>query len=142
MIEARVLVLVLDRDLFLRLDRLVQPVGPAPADHQAPGELVDDDDFAVLHHVVLVAVEKMVRAERRVQMVDQIDVRRLVQARARRQQADVRQDLFRFLVAGLRQDDLVVLLVHVEVAWRLRVVGLFFSCAWRVRSSATWFILW
>src|SRR5690242_18908323 len=55
------LVLALDRHPFLRLDRLVQPVAPAPADHQAPGELVDDDDlglavFALLDDVVLLAV--------------------------------------------------------------------------------------
>jgi hypothetical protein len=36
----------------------VQAVGPAPARHQAAGEFVDDDDFAVLHDVVLVAVEQ------------------------------------------------------------------------------------
>jgi hypothetical protein len=42
------LVLVLDLHAFLGLDRLVQAVGPAPARHQAAGELVDDDDFAVL----------------------------------------------------------------------------------------------
>ena len=34
-----------------------RPVGPAPARHQAAGELVDDDDLVVLHHVVLVAVD-------------------------------------------------------------------------------------
>jgi hypothetical protein len=39
------LVLALDRDAFLRLDRLVQALGPPPAGHQAPGELVDDDDL-------------------------------------------------------------------------------------------------
>ena len=38
------LVLALDRHVLLRLDGLVQAVGPAPAGHQAPGELVDDDD--------------------------------------------------------------------------------------------------
>jgi hypothetical protein len=39
-------------DAFLGLDGLVQAVGPAPARHQAAGELVDDDDLAVLHDVV------------------------------------------------------------------------------------------
>jgi hypothetical protein len=36
----------------------VQAVGPAAAGHQAAGEFVDDDHFAVLHHVVLVAMEQ------------------------------------------------------------------------------------
>ena len=39
------LVLALDRHAFLRLDRLVQAVAPAPAGHQPAGELVDDHDF-------------------------------------------------------------------------------------------------
>ena len=37
------LVLALDLDAFLGLDGLVQAVGPAPAGHQAAGELVDDE---------------------------------------------------------------------------------------------------
>jgi hypothetical protein len=68
------LVLLLDLDALLRLDRLVQSLGPAPARHQASRELVDDDDLAALHHVLLVAVEERVRAQRRVQVVHQDDV--------------------------------------------------------------------
>ena len=51
------LVLALDLDAFLGFDGLVQAVAPAAAGHQAAGEFVDDDDLAVLHHVVLVALE-------------------------------------------------------------------------------------
>jgi hypothetical protein len=57
------LVLGLDLHAFLGLDGLVQAVGPAPAGHQAAGEFVDDDHFAVLHDVVLVAVEQIVGAQ-------------------------------------------------------------------------------
>ena len=53
------LVLALDLDAFLGLDRLVQAVGPAPAGHHAAGELVDDDDLAVLDQVVDVALEQV-----------------------------------------------------------------------------------
>jgi len=45
------------RHAFLRFHGLMQAVGPAPARHQPPGELVDDEDLAVLHdvlHVLLV----------------------------------------------------------------------------------------
>ncbi len=42
------LVLALDAHPLLGLHRLVQAVRPAPARHQAAGELVDDDDLAVL----------------------------------------------------------------------------------------------
>ena len=71
MIEASVWFSLWIVHAFLRLDRLVQAVGPAPARHQAAGELVDDDDLAVLHDVVLVAVVQRVRAQRRVQVMHQ-----------------------------------------------------------------------
>src|SRR5690606_26963881 len=51
------LVLALHRHAFLRLDRLVQAVGPAPAVQRAAGELVYDDYLAVaddVFHVSLV----------------------------------------------------------------------------------------
>ena len=50
------LVFLADVDAFLGFDGLVQAVGPAAAGHEAAGEGVDDDDFAVLHHVVDVAL--------------------------------------------------------------------------------------
>ena len=73
------LVLALDLDLLLRLDRLVQPVAPAAAGHEAPRELVDDDHLAVLDHVVDVALEEAVRAQRLVDVVQQRHVGRVVQ---------------------------------------------------------------
>ena len=54
------LVFFLDADAFLGLDGLVQAVGPLAAGHQAAGELVDDDDLAVHHHVVAVAAVEVV----------------------------------------------------------------------------------
>ena len=50
------LVFLADVDAFLGFDGLVQAVGPAAAGHQAAGEGVDDDDFAVFDHVVDVAL--------------------------------------------------------------------------------------
>ncbi len=50
------LVFLADVDAFLGFDGLVQAIGPAAAGHQAAGEGVDDDDFAVLDHVVDVAL--------------------------------------------------------------------------------------
>ena len=110
------LVLALDRDAFLRLDRLVQPFRPAPAGHQPPGELVDDDDFAVLHDVVLVAVIERMRAQRGVQVMHERDVLRVVQARAHGDAARLAQDGLRVLVAFLGQQYLVRLLVDPVVA--------------------------
>ena len=101
------LVLALDLHAFLGLHRLVQAVAPAPARHQAAGEFVDDDDFAVLHHVVLVAVVQVVGPQRRIHVVHQRDVGRVVQARAFGQQADLAEQLLGVLVAGFGEVDLV-----------------------------------
>ena len=110
------LVLVLDLHAFLGLDRLVQPVGPAPPGHQPAGELVDDDHFAVLHHVVLVAVVQLVGTQRGIHMVHQRDIGRVVQAGAFDQQPRLGQQAFGFLVAVFGQEHLVALFVHREVA--------------------------
>ncbi len=110
------LVLALDLDAFLGLDGLVQTVRPAAARHQATGELVDDRDLAVLHDVVLVAVVQVVRAQRRVHVVHQRDVGRVVQAGVLDQQAGRGQQFLGALVAGLGERDLVGLLVDREVA--------------------------
>src|SRR5256712_5711279 len=53
--------LALDLEAFLRLDRLMQAVRPAAAGHEAAGELVDNDDLAVLDDVFLVAVVERLR---------------------------------------------------------------------------------
>ena len=57
------LVFALDLDAFFGFDGLVQAVGPAAAGHLASGKFVDDDDFAVFHDVVDVALVQRVRAQ-------------------------------------------------------------------------------
>ena len=116
------LVLALDRHALLRLHRLVQAVRPPAPGHQPAGELVDDDDFAVLHDVVLVAMEERVRAERRVQVVHEPDVVRVVEARPGHQEPRGRQHLLGALVALLGQQHLVRLLVDPVVAFALLVL--------------------
>src|SRR5579871_3304489 len=71
------LVLGFDLDAFLGLDRLVQPVAPAPPRHQAAGELIHDHHLAVLDHVFDVALEQRVRLERLVDVMDEQDVTRV-----------------------------------------------------------------
>ena len=56
--------LALDAQALLGLDRLVEALAPAPARHLAAGELVDDDDLAVLDDVVAVALVERVGPER------------------------------------------------------------------------------
>ena len=72
-------VLLADRDTLLRLDRLVEALAPAAAFHDPAGVLVDDLDLAVLHDVVDVALVERLRLERLRQVVDELDVARVVE---------------------------------------------------------------
>ena len=56
--------LALDAQALLGLDGLVEALAPAPARHLPAGELVDDDDLAVLDDVVAVALVERVGPER------------------------------------------------------------------------------
>src|SRR5215216_976564 len=71
--------LLLDRDAFLRLDGLVEPLRPAPAFHDPAGELVDDLHLAVLDHVVDVALVERLRLERLDEVIDELRVLRRVE---------------------------------------------------------------
>ncbi len=56
----------------------MKAIRPAPAGHLAPGEFVDDDDFAVFDHVLDVAVVERVGAEALVDVVNRLHVLRVV----------------------------------------------------------------
>ena len=99
------LVLLLDADALLRLDRLVQALRPAAAFHDPAGELVDDLDLAVLDDVVDVAVEERLRLQRLVQVVDELPVARVVEV------VDPEHALDRLDRAVHRRDRLVLLVV-------------------------------
>ena len=98
------LVLFLDLDAFLGLDGLVQAVRPAAARHLSAGELVDDDDLAVIDQVVDVALVERVRLQRLRDVVQPLDVGRVVEV------ADA-QALLDPLDPGVGQDGRVRLLV-------------------------------
>ena len=72
------LVLALDLDAFLGFHGLVQTVAPAASGHQAAGEFVDDDDLAILDHVVLVALENDVGFEGLLHVMVELDVLRII----------------------------------------------------------------
>ena len=63
--------LALDAQALLGLDGLVQALAPAPAGHLAAGELVDDDDLAVLDDVVAVALVERVGPQRLLEVAGQ-----------------------------------------------------------------------
>jgi hypothetical protein len=73
------LVLLLDPNALLSLDRLVQALGVAPALEHAAGELVDDLHLAARDDVFDVAVVMLLGAQRVLQVVDQRRVHVLVQ---------------------------------------------------------------
>jgi hypothetical protein len=73
------LVLFLDAHAFLGLDRLVEAFGVTTSGKDAAGELVDDLDLAVLDHVLDVALVELLRLERGLQVVDEVDVHVVVQ---------------------------------------------------------------
>ena len=73
------LVLALDPNPLLGLDRLVEAVRPPSARHQPAGELVDDDHLPVLQHVVHVALEERVGPESLLDVVEGVDVDGVVQ---------------------------------------------------------------
>ena len=108
------LVLRLDRLVLLGLERLVQAFRIAPARHHAAGELVDDDDLAVAHDVVLVALEQLVRAQRLVDVVHDRDVLDVVE-RIGLEQAGVAQQLLDLLHADFGEGDRALLLVELVV---------------------------
>ena len=112
------LVLRLDVDAFLGLDRLVEPVRPAPPVHHAAGEFVDDDDLPVLHDVVDVLLEHHVGLEGLVQVVDDLRVGDVVEVAALDQPCFLEHPLGLF-GAVLGEDDALLLLVLVIVG-RLR----------------------
>src|SRR3989442_10472821 len=112
------LVFALDRNILLGFDSLVQAVGPAAAGHQAAGELVDDDHLAVLDYVVPVPEEKVVRPERRVEVMHQVHVRRLVEAAPFGQQPCTAAEPFGVPVPVSGEAHGAGFLVDVEVARR------------------------
>ncbi len=108
------LVLRLDRLMLLGLERLVQAFRIAAARHHAAGELVDDDDLAVAHDVVLVALEQLVGAQRLIDVVHDRDVLDVVE-RIRLELAGIAQPRLHLLHAGFGEIDGALLFVELVV---------------------------
>ena len=108
--------LLLHLHVFLRFDSLVNTVAPAAARHQTAREFVDDDHFAVLHHVFLVALEERVSLQRGNEVMHQHDVLGRVEAAAVRDKTALGEDLLHRLVTLVREVNLVLLLIHPVVA--------------------------
>ena len=90
---------------LFRFDCLMQSVGIAAPDHKSAREFVDDDDFAVVHDIIFVALEKLVRFERLLNVMVQIGVRDF------RDVIDT-EESFRFLRAGIGEFHRFILAVY------------------------------
>ena len=73
------LVFIFDLDPFLGFYRLMQAVRPAATRHEASGELINDHDFAVFHHIIHVNFVHHMGSQRLVHMVKNLDVARVIQ---------------------------------------------------------------
>ena len=102
--------------MLFGFERLMQAFRIAPARHHAAGELVDDDDFAVAHDVVLVALEQLVGAQRLIDVMHDRDVLDVVE-RLALQFAGVAQALLELFHAGFGQRHGALLLVDFVVAF-------------------------
>ena len=122
-------VLLLDPDALLRLDRLVEAVAPAPPLHDPARELVDDLDLAVLDHVVDVALVERLGLQRLDQVVDELDVPRVVEV------LDPERALDRVDRGLRRRDGLVLLVVEVVGAGELGLVLALLALSRRRRAG-------
>ena len=106
----------MDLDAFLCLNRLMQTFGPTTTRHQTSSEFINDDDLAILNHVLLIAVKQRMRSERGIEVMHQNDVLRRIQTRAVLDQAAVDENLFEMLVPLFGDVDLVGLFIHPVIA--------------------------
>ncbi|MBA7658628.1 hypothetical protein ES703_66587 [subsurface metagenome] len=70
---------LLHLNAFFGFYRLVQAVGVAPTVHQSSGELIDDDDLAVLDHVLVVFTIYLFGVESVSDVAVQVGVSRVVE---------------------------------------------------------------
>ncbi len=68
------LVFFADADAFFGLDGLMEAVGPAAARHEAAGKSIDDDDIAVLDHIVHIALVESMGLDGRLDVVLEVPV--------------------------------------------------------------------
>ena len=101
---------------FFGLYRLVQALAPAPASHQAAGELVDDHNFTLLHHIMLVTVVEVLGTQRCIKVVHQGDVGRVIERGARRNQVELSEQTLGVFVPLLGQEHLAAFFIQGEVA--------------------------
>ena len=110
------MVLGLDLHTFLGLNRLMQTIGPAATGHQATGELVDNDYFAVLHDILLILLEQRQGAQRCIEVMHQRNVGGFVKTAPFLQQSMFKQQLLGVFITGFGKMDLMAFLINPVIA--------------------------
>ena len=110
---------MLNAHAFLRFDGLVNTFAPAATRHQTARKFVHDDDFAVLHHILLIALEERMGLQRGHQVMHQNDVLRRVKRFAGTDKTAFCEDLFELHMAGLGDINLMGFFVDPIVAFAL-----------------------
>ena len=72
------LIFALDFHAFLRFHCLVQAVGPSPSRHLPACEFIHDHDLVVFDHVVHIFLKKRMRAQRLIDVVNNIHIRGVI----------------------------------------------------------------
>ena len=72
-------VLRLDIDLFLGLDRLMQPLRKTAPRHHPSGEFINQHHLAIAHDVILVPLEQLMCPQSRIHMVHHSGAFRVIQ---------------------------------------------------------------
>ena len=110
------LVFRLDTDTFLRLDRLMQTIGPTASIHHAPGEFVNNDHFVILDDIIGVPLEHDIGFQCLVKMMDDLRIFIIVKVCSNDKSGCFEQALSLF-GAFLGQDDAARLFVLFVIAF-------------------------
>ena len=113
------LIFVLNAHAFLSFDGLVNTFAPATSRHQTARKFVHDDDFTVLHHILLIALEERMSLQGGHQVMHQNDVLRRVKRFAGTDKTAFCEDLFELHMAGLGDIDLMGFFIYPIVAFAL-----------------------
>ena len=120
---------------LLRFDSLVQALGETATRHGTAGVLVDQDHLAVLHDVLDIAVEQLVRTQAGVNVSQQTEVVRGIEAFTFGQQTGSGEHLLDVLVAGLVEFDLTRFLIDLVVTFLSHHAFLFLDVLLEARDQ-------
>ena len=101
------LVFSLNGHSFFGFHGLVQTIAPTTARHETTCELIDDDNLALLHHIVLIAVIDVIGAQCSREVMHERNVGGIVKASAFRDEARTGQNTLCIFVTLFGQENLV-----------------------------------